>query len=240
MLGYFLRRRIVPGFRVQRGELVVDIGSGDKPFWRGDVFVDRVETDAGQRHTGAEVVTRFGRFVDADVSEHLPFPDGAFDFSYCAHLLEHVEDPAKAIAEITRISRRGYLEVPNGAFEAADPFGTHLWFVFRDGARLVFVRKSQRMHEAIERNRAANRPAAYTRMFREPFIRLYWDGGVDVEIVDETGPDGGYDPRFATGDAISGTCSDGIPIGPYLAVVRILRRFFHREQPERVAAALVE
>lgn len=36
-------------------------------------------------------------------AEDLPYPDGFFDKALCIHLLEHLNDPAKAIAQMARV-----------------------------------------------------------------------------------------------------------------------------------------
>jgi len=41
--------------------------------------------------------------------EHLPFPDGAFDLVACCDVLEHVDDVARVIGEISRVLRPGGL-----------------------------------------------------------------------------------------------------------------------------------
>lgn len=56
---------------------------------------------------------RFGSYATADLAmpgvDHradlrsLPFPDASFDFVFASHVLEHVDEDAKAIAEIRRI-----------------------------------------------------------------------------------------------------------------------------------------
>ncbi len=61
---------------------------------------------------------RFGRYESADLSmegvdhnvdlQQLPFADGTYDFVFASHVLEHVRDDEKAIAEIRRILK------PNG------------------------------------------------------------------------------------------------------------------------------
>jgi SAM-dependent methyltransferase len=44
--------------------------------------------------------------VHADITA-LPFPDESFDLILCAHVLEHVPDDRRAIAELLRVLRRG-------------------------------------------------------------------------------------------------------------------------------------
>src|SRR6188768_2734862 len=91
----FHRRRIrVP---VDEHALVLDVGSGDKPSWRADVLLDRYvdASHAGQRSgTGAARVSR--PLFDGDAAA-MPFADGAFDYTICSNLLEHVPDPGAVI-----------------------------------------------------------------------------------------------------------------------------------------------
>lgn len=49
-------------------------------------------------------------------AQRLPFRDGAFEASYCYHVLEHVPQPPKAIAEARRVlaaDGMGYFGTPN-------------------------------------------------------------------------------------------------------------------------------
>ncbi|MBI4137407.1 class I SAM-dependent methyltransferase, partial [Candidatus Roizmanbacteria bacterium] len=105
----FFQRKVL--FDIQDDDLVLDVGSGDKPFWRADVIADKDTVDDAQRASGSMLIDRNKLFIEADV-ENLPFKDKAFDFVFCAHLLEHVEHPDRAIKELTRVARRGYIEVP--------------------------------------------------------------------------------------------------------------------------------
>ena len=38
---------------------------------------------------------------------HIPLPDDSFDFVYCSHVLEHVQDDRQALAELQRVLRPG-------------------------------------------------------------------------------------------------------------------------------------
>jgi SAM-dependent methyltransferase len=48
-----------------------------------------------------------GESALADI-HHLPFQDGSFDGIFCFHVLEHVADDRRALAEIYRITRPGH------------------------------------------------------------------------------------------------------------------------------------
>lgn len=71
----------------------------EKPLqgaWRGAPRLKAWRTDVA-REREVDVVS--------DI-EHLPFADGAFDFVWCHHVLEHVEDDRAAMCELRRILRR--------------------------------------------------------------------------------------------------------------------------------------
>jgi SAM-dependent methyltransferase len=42
-----------------------------------------------------------------DANDPLPFPDGAFDLVWCSEVIEHLRNPAAAIAEFKRVLRSG-------------------------------------------------------------------------------------------------------------------------------------
>lgn len=42
-----------------------------------------------------------------------PYPDGAFDFSFCSHTLEDIRDPIGVCRELFRVARAGYIEIPS-------------------------------------------------------------------------------------------------------------------------------
>ncbi len=44
--------------------------------------------------------------VKADILD-LPFPDESFDIIFCNHVLEHIEDDAKAMSELYRVMKPG-------------------------------------------------------------------------------------------------------------------------------------
>jgi SAM-dependent methyltransferase len=116
---------------------VLEVGGASNAFERADVVCDLTFGATGQRNGSPGVFTRTKRYVEAPV-ERLPFADREFDFVICRQVLEHVADPAAAAAELSRVARRGFVEVPSRAGELLNGNPTHRWIVDRDGDVLVF------------------------------------------------------------------------------------------------------
>ena len=110
---------------IRPDDFVLEIGSGHNPKARSDVLCDKFITDDEQRG-GAIIADR--PIVEAD-GQFLPFADRAFDYVICSHVLEHVEDPARLIAELERVARRGYIETPSEIGERIYGWHYHNWVV---------------------------------------------------------------------------------------------------------------
>ena len=138
----FWQRRIrIP---VGGGDLVLDVGSGDKPHWRADVLLDWLPgKDSGAQRSGREEALISRPLFHGDAS-NMPFADGAFDYVICSHLLEHVLDPGAVIGEMMRVARAGYIEVPEAASAKIVDFPTHLWWVRMIDGVLDFEPKAAR------------------------------------------------------------------------------------------------
>ena len=220
---YFLRftikGRILPGFRVNRSDLVIDIGSGDKPFWRADVYLDKSALGSEQRYSSKGIIKDFGLFVDSDISK-TPFKNKTFDFSFCSHVLEHVENPELAIKEIVRISKQGYIEVPNGIMEMICPYQSHLWFIFLIKGELIFIRKSKMLHQALLYN---NKEFFYlAKLVKTPFIHLYWRDNIRYKVIDEIKQSEKFIPSRK--DSI---IQPAYIHSAYITLVKILRALFY-------------
>jgi SAM-dependent methyltransferase len=136
----FRRRRIL--IPVDHTSLVLDVGSGDKPHWRADVLLDRYPDDEhGGQRSGTSAVRVDRPLFDADAAD-MPFADKVFDYAICSHVLEHVEHPDAVLAELSRVAKAGYVEVPEAASAKIVDFPSHLWWVTIDDGVLVFTAKS--------------------------------------------------------------------------------------------------
>jgi 2-polyprenyl-3-methyl-5-hydroxy-6-metoxy-1,4-benzoquinol methylase len=227
---FFYSRKILPGFKIDKDALVVDIGSGDKPFWRADVFVDKLSLGNVQRASHTNTIHNLGTFVDSDATK-MPFKDGAFDFSFCSHLLEHVENPSAVIKEITRISRSGYMEIPNGILETIKPFDSHLWFVYQNKKKLIFVRKSEQMHDVLIKN--GEKYKALLNKISEPFIKVYWRKEIDHEIVDIPSS-----KKFKS--KVGNIVKPKTSVNFYILLVKIVRLVFYKNKSSERIAKLIK
>ena len=130
-IAWALRRLHCP---VPSEALVLEVGSGGNPYARANVLLDAYEV-TGQRHWAPLVSDRptvLG-FV-----ESLPFKDKAFDFVIASHVLEHSSEPERFLAELQRVAKAGYIEVPDAFMERINPYRDHrLEVTLRNGGLVI-------------------------------------------------------------------------------------------------------
>lgn len=97
---------------------VLEVGCGDGNIWRENL--DRIppgwrltltDLSAGMVDAARAALGDRAEYAVADV-QGLPFPDASFDAVIANHMLFHVEDRSRALAELARVLR------PGGAFRA--------------------------------------------------------------------------------------------------------------------------
>jgi uncharacterized protein YbaR (Trm112 family)/SAM-dependent methyltransferase len=173
---------------IPSGVLVLEVGSGDKPFVRSDVLLDRHLYDNTERG-GCLLVDR--PFVIGALEE-LPFKSKSFDFIICHHLLEHVQDPATCIDELMRVGRRGSIRVPSALAEKLVSPVYHRWLIRLESGRLMFqIKASPVFDPEIKRFMkskvlAGARYGSFYRAFRDDLeIQLVWDGKIFYQIQED-------------------------------------------------------
>jgi ubiquinone/menaquinone biosynthesis C-methylase UbiE len=89
-----------------------------------------------------------------DLNQPLPFPDNSFDAVTCSEVLEHIERPREAVAEMLRVARSMVaVTVPNRDASATD---YHVWSIsmadlaeWFDAAERVEISKARKGGSAL-------------------------------------------------------------------------------------------
>ena len=121
--------------------MVLDVGSGHNPHPRANVITDKFTESNYHRRADIKVLGH-QRFVEAD-GESLPFKDKEFDYVICCHVVEHVDDPAVFLNELSRVGKAGYLEAPSLIGEFLVPKESHQWVLLDIDSKLVLVNKKR-------------------------------------------------------------------------------------------------
>ena len=125
---------------------MVDLGCGSSPHRKATVAVDKYiepvhrKYGSGQKIEVAKIEEQGIKFVEADF-EDLPFEDQTFDVAYSHHVVEHLDNPAKACKEMQRIARGGVIMCPSIFAEYMFTRKYHRWLVTAQANTLIFIEK---------------------------------------------------------------------------------------------------
>lgn len=194
-IAWSLRRIYCP---VPKEALVLEIGSGGNPYARANVLCDAY-VDTVERFYDQLVVDRPMVLARA---EQLPFKDNSFDFVIASHVLEHSDEPEKFIAEMERVGKAGYIEVPDAFMERLTNYPFHrLEITDKNGGLLIRKKKAPTQDsELFELFKNKARGIARRWFETNPFnfhVRYYWDkssGGIQYTILN---PEYKFDWEFS-------------------------------------------
>jgi SAM-dependent methyltransferase len=84
---------------------ILEIGPGNVPFNLSTEFIGSNET--------------IQKYIDIDIDkDKIPYDTNSFDFIFCRHVLEDIQNPDFALQEIFRVSKfGGYIETPSPLIE---------------------------------------------------------------------------------------------------------------------------
>ncbi len=91
---------------------VIDVGCSDIAFPEATHCVDFSDKISTVGHISIENKMK----IDIDFQQ-IPHRDKFFDFCYCRHTLEDIQNPDFAFKEMMRCSKRGYIETPSPLIE---------------------------------------------------------------------------------------------------------------------------
>ena len=111
-----MQRWLFPRLRLREGERVLEVGCGAGNLWRDNAerlparlaltLTDLSPGMLDEARARLAALAPAPDFRPADV-QSLPFPDASFDAAIANHMLYHVPDRAKALAELRRVLRPG-------------------------------------------------------------------------------------------------------------------------------------
>jgi hypothetical protein len=154
--------------RLHPADVVLDIGGWAHPFNRANYVMDfePYESRGYYNRTFARdnPIPPLGgqtecfdkaRWIQRDICERTPYPfrDKEIDFLICSHTLEDIRDPLWVCAEMIRIAKAGYIEVPSRVWEtcrghepAIAGLSHHRWLIDIDAYSIRFLLKFHRIH----------------------------------------------------------------------------------------------
>lgn len=146
----------------------------------GEGFIDRLIIDRypGVRITGleftkeaitiAKATNPSVEYIQGDVC-NMPFKDRSFDFVLCTEVLEHLQDPEKAMKEIMRVSTGRFLiTVPN------EP-----WFCI---GNMIVLKNISRLGNPIDHINHWTK-GSFTDFLRKTMSEKLWGGGGTSMVV---------------------------------------------------------
>ena len=116
----------------------------------------------------------------------LPFKDNEFDFVIASHVIEHVKDVKTFINELSRISSKGYIELPtilddNLVFENKKD---HIWHMEFDDIdnKLQISEKIQYLEPVI----TVSTSKMFSNIFRQSLVlELYWEDSIEFNLINK-------------------------------------------------------
>jgi hypothetical protein len=176
-------------------DTVLDIGGWARPFNRANYVLD-AEAYETRGYYGPLRPAQGGSreyftketWIQRDICEKTPFPfaDKELDFVICSHTLEDIRDPLWVCAEMIRVAKRGYVEVPSRVVESCrgvEPgqvgWTHHRWLVDIRERRITFTMKYHMIHS----RRKFSLPHSYFRSLteRETVQWLFWEDSFAYE-----------------------------------------------------------
>ena len=183
-ISWSLRRLHCP---VAKDDLVLEVGSGDSPYFRSNILCDPY-FETQERHYEKLVTDRIT--INA-FAEQLPFKDNSFDFLIASHVFEHSKEPEKFISEIQRVSKAGYIEVPDAFMERLTNYKDHkIEITERDNTLIIRKKKDYIQDQELTelfRSRVEKKFSTFISDNPEIFhVCYYWSkntGGIKCKIL---------------------------------------------------------
>lgn len=160
---------------------ILDLASSNAGWKQANVYCD-VKNFSDYYNKKYNNTKQFIQCNVEDLNKH--FKDKEFDFVIASHILEHVNDPFEFCKELTRITNKGYIEVPTPLYdnflsEPYDvPFGHKWWVTFDDYDKNIIINKKINVFKNCLSINESNRHMMF---FRDSAITmLYWENDIPI------------------------------------------------------------
>ena len=184
-LRYYLRRKL--SLKINKDDVVLEIGPGGKPHFRSNVICDKFYKDNTER--SGDSLAKKGTFLILGDAESLPFRDKSFDYIIASHLLEHLYKPQDFFEEIMRVGKAGYIETPTMVSEKVKSIKYHVNFVKIDRRtntievipkkRWIFDEDLTHWWLSIRDKTVAGARINFSDHF---FLRFFWENSFNYKI----------------------------------------------------------
>jgi hypothetical protein len=170
---------------------IVDIGPGNYPLPGAIANIERIpritDPDYDIMKLPKDIKTYWGD-LERGIEQ---IPDKEFDFAYCSHVMEHVDNPRFVAAEISRIAKRGVIIVPSAYKETLMlwPEDDHKWDISRHDNQLIFVKRDLRRLSVLRDSKITSN---FTHLYKTEIYetdeqrrlkRWFYDNEKDLDIV---------------------------------------------------------
>ncbi len=187
---------------------MLDIGGWARPFNRANYVIDAEPYETRGYFSDPKLASLRGWYAPAqagdrewfskdtwiqrDICDHEPFPfaDKEVDFVICSQTLEDLRDPLWVCAEMIRVGKQGYIEVPSRLAESSrglEPnqvgWSHHRWLIDIVGNQVYFTMKYHMIHSHWRFSFPASRLPECKRA-----QWLFWDDSFRYSEVTILGP----------------------------------------------------
>ncbi len=217
---------------VKKTDLVLEVGSGGSPYFRSNVLCDAY-LDTSER---GFIPLISDRPTVLAFIENLPFKDNVFDFVIASHVLEHSENPEKFLNEIQRVSRAGYIEVPDAFMERLTNYSAHRLEIY-DRDETLYIKKKpgpitdHELKNLFEKTKDIF-PIWYSRFPFNFHVRYYWNkenGGIRYKILN---PEYVFDWKYNEASE-KNIWKWGLKIKIKQGILILIRKFFSQNRRNR-------
>ena len=209
-------------------DLVLEIGSGNRPRKRSNVLCDKFIEDNYQR--GGNLIVDHRPFVAAD-GLALPFKDKCFDYVITSHILEHVDDPRRFVQELTRVARAGYIETPTELGEKIFGWSFHKWMAHLESDTIVLRPRQEDSIFGDFFHRHYERDTLFAEFvdshYDDFYVRYEWKGEIKLRVEDDSSRYVKFNKTDLKASAYSKAKTIKLKIAtvPLRFVLKILRHF---------------